>query len=210
MRPARGERNAMSKSSRSLPIKTDRLELRCFEPGDLEALADYHILPAVQRYAFLRTRDRDQVGEALRVMSGHKSLQRAGDTLTLAVIRQSDRQLVGHVSLHWTDSTASQGEVRFIVNPVYAGFGYTKEALTALFDLAFGHFGIHRLMVRSDGRNHNSIKLMQGMGMRLEAHYREHALFQGDWDEELHFAILDREWQQSNKVRDLPPRHRVA
>ena len=202
-----GERNAMSKSSRSLPIKTERLVLRCFARGDLEALSDYHVLPAVQRYAFLRTRDRDQVDEALKLMSGHVSLQRAGDTLTLAVIRQKDQQLIGHVSLHWTDSTASQGEVRFILNPVYSGSGYTREALSALFDLAFGHFGIHRLQVRSDGRNHNSIKLMQNMGMRLEAHYREHALFQGEWDEELHFAILDRE---SSKVRHLPPRHRVA
>ena len=40
--------------------------------------------------------------------------------------------------------------------------------------------------------------------MRLEAHYREHALFQGEWDEELHFAILDREWLASDKVREFP------
>ena len=33
---------------------------------------------------------------------------------------------------------------------------------------------------------------------------------QGEWDEELHFAIIDREWQRSAKVSDLPPRHRVA
>jgi RimJ/RimL family protein N-acetyltransferase len=46
--------------------------------------------------------------------------------------------------------------------------------------------------------------------MRLEAQYREHALFQGEWDEELHFAILDREWQASAKVRPLPLRESVA
>ena len=45
--------------------------------------------------------------------------------------------------------------------------------------------------------------------MRLEAHYREHALFQGEWDEELHFAILSREWQRSGKVEELS-RHKVA
>jgi RimJ/RimL family protein N-acetyltransferase len=45
--------------------------------------------------------------------------------------------------------------------------------------------------------------------MRLEAHYREHALFQGDWDEELHFAILDREWRRGEKVKELN-RHMVA
>jgi RimJ/RimL family protein N-acetyltransferase len=47
------------------------------------------------------------------------------------------------------------------------------------------------------------------MGMRLEAHYREHALFQGEWDEELHFAVLDREWQRGAKVREIT-RHKVA
>ena len=197
-------------SSPLLPLQTDRLVLRCFERGDLEALGQYHVLPALQRYTLTRTRDQEEVAGALKAMIGHVSLQRAGDTITLAMIRKDDQQLIGHVSLHWTDSTASQGEVRFLINPVYSGQGYAREALSGLLDLAFGHYQMHRLMARCDGRNHNSIKLLQNMGMRLEAHYREHALFQGEWDEELHFAILDREWKQSSKVRELPPRHRVA
>lgn len=193
-----------------LPIETERLTLRTFERGDIENLNAYHALPSVQRYVFSRTRDRAEVAEALEIMRGHVSLQRPGDTLTLAVVRRGDHALVGHVALQWSDATAGQGEVRFVVNPTYAGQGYASEALSALFDLAFDHFHIHRVFARSDGRNHHSIKLMQQMGMRLEAHYREHALFQGEWDEELHFAILDREWQRSTKVRDLPSRHRVA
>lgn len=193
-----------------LPIQTDRLILRTFERSDIEGLNAYHALPSVQRYVFNRTRDRSEVADALNLMRGHVSLQRPGDTLTLAIVRKGDQVLVGHVALQWSDATAGQGEVRFLINPTYSGQGYTREALGALFDLAFDHFRIHRVFARSDGRNHHSIKLMQQMGMRLEAHYREHALFQGEWDEELHFAILDREWQRSTKVRDLPVRHRVA
>lgn len=193
-----------------LPIHTDRLTLRTFERGDIDGLCAYHALPSVQRYVFSRTRDRAEIAGALKIMREHVSLQRPGDTLTLAVVRRGDQSLVGHVALHWADATAGQGEVRFVVNPAYAGQGYAGEALTALFDLAFDHFHIHRVFARSDGRNHHSIKLMQQLGMRLEAHYREHALFQGEWDEELHFAILDREWQRSTKVKDLPIRHRVA
>lgn len=197
-------------SSLSFPIQTDRLELRPFERGDIDSLNAYHVLPSMQRYVFTRTRDKGEVAGALNLMRSHVSLQRPGDTLTLAMIRKGDRQLVGHVSLHWSDATAGQGEVRFCVNPAFAGQGFSKEAISAMFDLAFDHFRIHRVFARCDGRNHHSIKLMQQLGMRLEAHYREHALFQGEWDEELHFAILDREWQRSTKVRDLPPRHRVA
>jgi RimJ/RimL family protein N-acetyltransferase len=193
-----------------LPIETDHLVLRPFERSDVEGLAAYHALPSVQRYVFSRTRDGSEVAGALNIMRGHVSLQRPGDTLTLAMVRKGDKQLVGHVSLHWSDATAGQGEVRFVINPSYSGKGFTAEALGAVFDLAFDHFRIHRVFVRCDGRNHHSIKLLQHLGMRLEAHYREHALFQGEWDEELHFAILDREWQKSSTVREMPPRHRVA
>ena len=197
-------------SSLSLPIETDRLILRTFERSDIDGLSAYHALPSVQRYVFSRTRDASEVAGALNIMRDHVSLQRPGDTLTLAMVRKGDKVLVGHVSLHWSDATAGQGEVRFCINPAFAGQGFTRDALSAVYDLAFDHFHIHRIFARCDGRNHHSIKLMQQMGMRLEAHYREHALFQGEWDEELHFAILDREWQRSTKVEDLPVRHRVA
>lgn len=197
-------------SSLSLPIETDRLILRTFERADLDGLTAYHTLPSLQRYVFRKTRDESEVAGALNLMRSHVNLQRPGDTLTLAMVRKGDKALLGHVSLHWSDATAGQGEVRFCINPSYAGQGFAREAVSAVFDLAFDHYRIHRLFSKTDGRNHHSIKLMQQMGMRLEAHYREHALFQGEWDEELHFAILDREWQRSTKVKDLPVRHRVA
>lgn len=197
-------------TSHFLPVTTDRLNLRTFERSDLDAVRAYHLLPSVQRYVVRPTRDVAEVGGALDIMRGQIGLQRPGDTMTLAMVTKGDHTLLGHVSLHWSDATAGQGEVRFVINPAYSGHGYAEEALGAMFNLAFQHFRIHRVSARCDGRNHHSIKLMQKLGMRLEAHYREHALFQGDWDDELHFAILDREWQRSAKVRDLHPRQRVA
>lgn len=197
-------------SSFSLNTKTDRLLLRPFQRSDVAAVARYHTLPSVQRYVVRPTRYPEEVAGAVDIMCGHTALQRPGDTISAAIVRQVEEDLIGQVSLHWSDATASQGEVRFVIDPARAGNGYLSEALSALFDVAFGHFRIHRLFVKCEGRNHHTVKLMQKLGMRLEAHYREHALFQGEWDEELHFAILDREWQASSKVRPLPLRGRVA
>lgn len=191
------------------PIRTERLLLRPFERADVPHVARYHLLPAVQRYLVRPTRYREDVAAAVEVMRGQIGLQRPGYRLTLAMQRKGDLALLGHVSLHWSDATAGQGELLFAIDPAYAGNGFLTEALTAMLNLAFDHFHIHRVFVRCDGRNHHSAKLMQKLGMRLEAHYREHALFQGEWDEEMHFAILDREWQASSKVRPMPLRERV-
>ena len=192
-----------------LPIETERLLLRHFETTDLDAVMAYHALPEVQRYLDWKSRDKVECKAALDGMCAQRRLNRPGDTLTLAVERRSDGVLVGQVARRWTYATAAQAEVRFIFNPMYRRQGYATEAVTCAFDIGFDHFGFHRIFARCGARNVPSARLMRKLGMRLEAHYREHALFQGEWDEELHFAILDREWRRGSKVKEISS-HLVA
>jgi RimJ/RimL family protein N-acetyltransferase len=192
-----------------LPVDTERLQLRTFDKGDLESVMAYHALPDVQRYLDWKARDRIEVKAALDAMRKEVALNRPGDTLSLAVERKSDGVLIGQISLRWHDATAAQAELRFVFNPIYRRQGYAAEAARAAISLGFNEFGFHRVFARCDARNQPSARLLKGLGMRLEAHYREHALFQGEWDEELHFAVLDREWQRSSKVHEFAA-HRVA
>lgn len=196
-------------TSPTLPIETERLRLRTFEKRDLEAVMAYHALPEVQRYLDWKARDQLEVKAALEAMRKDIALNRPGDSLSLAVERKSDRMMIGQVSLRWHDATAAQAELRFVFNPIYRRQGYAGEAARAAITLGFEAFEFHRIFARCDARNQASARLLKGLGMRLEAHYREHALFQGEWDEELHFAILDREWGRSSKVQEFAA-HRVA
>jgi RimJ/RimL family protein N-acetyltransferase len=196
-------------TSPTLPVETDRLVLRLFESGDLDEVIAYYSLPDVQRYIDWPARDKGEVREALEEMSGQVALNRPGDTLSLAIVRREERALIGQVSLRWHDATAAQAEVRFAINPRHRGQGFATEAARAALTMGFEEFGFHRIFARCDARNQASARLLKGLGMRLEAHYREHALFQGEWDEELHFAILDREWARSPDISDFGM-HRVA
>lgn len=187
----------------SFPIESDKLILRPFEQEDLPSVEEYYALPEVQRYLDWKARDKVEIKQALQAMCAQINLQRPGDTVTLAVLRKSDGRLIGQVSLRWSDATAGQGELRFVFNPAYRGQGYATEAVRTMITLAFDTYNIHRVFARCDARNTRSAKLMHRIGMRLEAHYREHALFQGEWDEELHFAILRREWKRASSPREL-------
>ena len=190
-------------------LETDRLILRHFQPDDLDAVLSYYQLPEVQRYIDGVARDRVEVKSALDAMCLQRRLHRPGDSLTFAVVRKSDRQVIGQVSLRWTDATAAQAELRFVFNPLFRRQGYAVEAVRAALDLGFGQLAFHRIFARCGASNVRSARLLKGLGLRLEAHYREHALFQGEWDEELHFAILDREWERGTKVKEIT-RHMVA
>jgi RimJ/RimL family protein N-acetyltransferase len=192
-----------------LTIKTERLILRPFEKPDLEQVLSYYSLPDVQRYLDWKARDKSEAKSAFESMCKQTRLTRPGEVLTLAIVRKSDGKVMGHVSLRYTDSTAAQGEIRFAIGPTFRKKGYASEAVKAVVTLGFEEFRLHRVYARTAGQNEASARLLKGLGMRLEAHYREHALFQGEWDEELHFAVLDREWSRGSKVREIT-RHKVA
>lgn len=188
-----------------LPIQTERLLLRPFLREDQEALARYYTLPDVQRYLEVKARSAADVGGALAMMREQVGWQRPGDVLTLAIERGVDGGVIGHACLRWADATARQGEVRCVLNPAHRRQGFATEALRALIGTAFERLDLHRVFARCDGRSAAPARLLQGLGMRLEAHYREHALYQGEWDEELHFAVLDREWRQASRQSEWRP-----
>jgi RimJ/RimL family protein N-acetyltransferase len=192
-----------------LTLKTERLILRPFERSDLDDVLGYYSLPEVQRYLDWKARDKSEAKAAFEAMRKQKRLTRPGEILTLAVVRKADGAVMGHVSLRWTDATAGQGEIRFAMGPEYRRQGYATEAVRSMITLAFGEYGLHRIYAVTAGENEASARLLKQLGMRLEAHYREHALFMGEWDEELHFAVLSREWLRGAKVQELS-RHKVA
>ena len=196
-------------TTKDLILKTDRLILRPFEKSDLEEVLGYYALPDVQRYLDWKARDKVEAKAVFEQMRKQTRLSRPGEVLTLAIVRKSDGKVMGHVSVSFMDATAAQAEIRFAIAPAYRRQGYGTEAVRAAITLGFDDFKFHRIYARTAGQNEASARLLKNLGMRLEAHYREHALFQGEWDEELHFAILDREWRRGAKVREIS-RHKVA
>ncbi len=188
---------------------TDRLILRPFSRADFDEVLNYYSLPDVQRYLDWKARDKIEARTAFDAMRKQTRLTRPGEILTLAIVRRADAAVMGHVSLRWTDATAAQGEIRIALGPTFRRQGYASEAARAMISLGFDSFKLHRIYAVTAGANEPSARLLKGLGMRLEAHYREHALFQGEWDEELHFAVLDREWRRSSKVHEIS-RHQVA
>ena len=66
-----------------------------------------------------------------------------------------------------------------IINQNYQKIGYGKEALTAFIKKAF-ETGIHRIYAECDPRNTASWRLLEKVGMRREAHFRQNIWFHQD------------------------------
>lgn len=176
------------------PLTTDRLRLRPFTRGDVDAVFGYRGREDVARYLFDPPLSREECALAIQQRTAQTGFAEEGDRIVLAVETLDDGKLVGEVSLIWRSVEARQGEMGWIFHPAFQGRGYASEAANAMLDLGFSAGDLHRIFARCDARNEPSWRLMERLGMRREAHFREHALFKGGWDEEFYYAILRKEW----------------
>jgi RimJ/RimL family protein N-acetyltransferase len=177
------------------PIETERLRLRPFTRGDADAVFAYRRREDVAQYLFDGPMTHETATEVVGLRAGQFTLVGEGDKMFLAVEIAASHVMIGEVSLIWRDEANRQGEIGYIFNPAYHGKGYATEAARALLGLGFDGLGLHRIYARCAATNSASYKVMERLGMRREAHFREHIFVKGAWDEELVYAILEDEWR---------------
>ncbi|MGW3785280.1 GNAT family N-acetyltransferase [Micromonospora chokoriensis] len=181
-------------SAPTYPIRTARLTLRPVRADDLDEVYAYQRRPDVTRWMRgAGPRTREQSLASVLAMTGEDALRVEGDCLTVAVVEQTG--VIGHVELVWRSEADRTAELGFVVHPDHGGRGLATEAAAALVDWGFTEFGLHRVYGRCHARNDASARLMRRLGMRQEARHVASYLFEGEWADQLVFAILDDEWR---------------
>ncbi len=180
------------------PIRTERLLLRPYEPHDLDALHEIHSDAAVARWLYNEPRTLEETRELLTYKLDAAALRAEGEWLSAAAVLSETGEFVGDVSLCWASETHRQGELGFIVHPAHQGKGFATEASRPLLAFAFETVGLHRVTGRLEQRNTGSARVLEKLGMRCEARLVENEWVKGEWQSELVYAILAREWRDGS------------
>ena len=177
------------------PIRTQRLLLRPWAPGDVDGLYAYHRLPEVHRYLYSHARSRAEVEALVAERAGTMGLTGAGQDLHLVAELADTGELVGDCVFFWRSAEHQKGEIGYTFNPAYHGRGLATEAAVALLRLGFEGLELHRITGHLDARNIASARVLERAGMRREAHLVENEFVKGEWSDELVYAMLRSEWE---------------
>ncbi|QRN95031.1 GNAT family N-acetyltransferase [Archangium violaceum] len=176
------------------PLSTPRLLLREFEEDDWHATHPYESDPEVVRYQSHGVRTPEESRDYIRrVMALSRETPRR--VYDLAVVLREDNRLIGRCGMHVNNPEMNEATVWYVLDRSRWGKGYIPEAVQALVDFGFGKLGLHRVWADCDPRNPASFRVMEKLGMRKEAHFRENVFIKGEWCDSLIYALLDHEWR---------------
>jgi RimJ/RimL family protein N-acetyltransferase len=178
-----------------IEIVTERLRLRPFRAGDLEAFVAYRSDPNVARY---QSWDRTySLADAESFMTSQRNLEfgQPGEWLQLAVIDRGTGTVYGDCAVRVATDQPSTAEVGVTLAPANQGKGLATESLSAVLAELFEERGIHRVLAEADDRNVSVHRLLERLGFRCEARLVEADWFKGEWSTLRLYAMLDREWR---------------
>ena len=177
-----------------ISIFTPRLELREFTEADWDAVHAFASDPEVVRFQDWGPNSVEQTMDFI-AQARDAAAKESRNRYALAVVRQSAGKqiLIGSCELV-VEPEHDAGVIGYSLARQHWGQGYGTETAAALLRLGFYSLGLHRISATADVRNVASWRILERLGMRREAHFREHMRQRGQWRDSYLYAILEQEW----------------
>jgi len=174
-------------------ILTERLRMNRLETGDADAFFAYRSDPEVYRYQGWAPESPD---EAIRFVEGQREIgfDTPGTWFQFAIRGRETGRLLGDLGVRFPEDDTRQVEIGFTIAPAHQRAGYGSEAVRGALDMLLGARGKHRVFASVDPRNTGSLALLERVGLRKEAHFRQSLRIRGEWVDDVVFAVLASEW----------------
>lgn len=170
---------------KSIILETERLLLRRYIAEDLEDLYEYLSDHEVVKYEPYKVMTKEEVEDNLN--------WRIGTDEMIAVELKDNHKVIGNVYLGKRDFDSL--EIGYVFNRKFWGKGFAKESCEAVVKHAFLN-GVHRIYAECDPNNISSWNLLEKIGFKKEAHFRENVYFWTDeegkpiWKDTYVYALL--------------------
>lgn len=203
-------------------IQTPRLLIRPVLLDDCDALFAYRSDTETNQFLSLIPQDVEDIRQFILRSSPEMNIPNTW--FQLAIVLKESGTVIGDVGIHFlgsgansesgsgansdsgagtsgssdSDSENKQAELGYTLHKDFRGMGYATEAISAIIDYLIFDLKKHRITASIDPSNTNSIRLIERLGFRKEAHFKQSLLFHGKWVDDVIYAILAEEWKQKN------------
>lgn len=172
-------------------LETHSIKIRRILPSDNEEVFSYRFDSETNKYQGWVPKTLNEVDEF--IAKNPKEFNTPDSWFQLVIIDKESDKIIGDIGVHFIDKL--QCELGCTLDKNFHGKGFATEALKVVIDHLFLKLNKHRITTSIDPENIASIKLVERLGFKKEAHFRESLLVNGVWVDDIIYALLNSEWK---------------
>ena len=178
-----------------MQLNAPRLRLRPVQLSDAESIFQYRSHPETSKFLSMIPVSTMDVHAFIEKTSTEIDIP--GTWFQFVIIENQLNKVIGDIGIHFLDNDTEnkQVEIGYTLSANHRGKGYATEALHAVITFLFQNLKKHRIIASIDPTNTSSIKLIERLGFRKEAHFVESLYFHGEWVDDVIYALLAKEWK---------------
>jgi RimJ/RimL family protein N-acetyltransferase len=177
-------------------LKTDNIYLRAAKLSDYPAIKNYR--QNVENCRYIRPPESDaqtlKLVEQLCLPWKFEQGRWNGIVICLA----GNDNVVGEIVFNIESFEHQRAEIGYRIDESVAGQGICTEAAALLINHLIKEVGVFKIVAKCDPRNFGSFKVMEKLGFKREAFFRDHYLLGDEWTDQLDYGLLSHEWLKEN------------
>jgi RimJ/RimL family protein N-acetyltransferase len=179
-------------------IETERLVVRCYQPKDVQLLADSvaenveHLKPWMP-WAHAEPEEFQVKVDRIQRFRGEFDL---GEDFIYGIFNKEETHLLGGTGLH-TRIGDEQLEIGYWIHKDFINQGLVTESTAALVKVAFEIVHVHRLEIHCDPGNLASAAIPRKLGFTHEGTLRAKTRFLDRWSDSMVWGLLDTDYPKS-------------
>jgi len=116
-----------------------------------------------------------------------------GKGINWAIIKKDSNAFIGYIGFIRIFSEHCRAEIGYALKPDYWGKGYMYEAINRLAKFGFEEMKLHSIEANVNPLNERSKKVLERVGFKKEAYFRENYLFDGKFLDSVIYSLLEKD-----------------
>ncbi|MCL2447191.1 MAG: GNAT family N-acetyltransferase [Oscillospiraceae bacterium] len=181
-------------------LHTERLTLREMQKSDAEALVAILRDHEVTRYLHGNLSALTLKQERGYIRSMRKQFLQGG-LINWLICDKATGAVMGAIGLQPINRIHNCANAGFFLGLAHWGKGYMTEAFVAVLDYAFDVLNLNRVAAGHYAGNEASGRVQQKCGLRYEGTHRQAFLKNGEYVDELMYAMVREDWENSRRAQ---------
>lgn len=182
-------------------LKSTRLTYKLLTDDDFNLFFDLYSNEDVMHYAYApRLENHEDAITKFREILDNQTDSRKGKMYVASISENNIPIGIVDYELYMLNEHGGVAEIGYFLLPDYWGQGYGGEMAQALIDNMFNETAIHRICASAQVENVASERIMRKLSMECEGVHRHARYKDGEWYDEIKYAILRQEWLKNHTI----------